>query len=138
MTRIFDALNARLVAASPGAAVTSTLVAWPNRTFAPPTSMWYRVTWMPGIPQAAAVGSTAQNRHVGVYQVDVFAPGNKGAKAANDAAKIIIAAYKRGTTLTSAGATVYCDNAYMLTGVQEDTGLYHLPVRVHYRADLDN
>jgi hypothetical protein len=139
MTRIFDALNARLIAASPGAAISATSVAWPNRSFAQPTgSVWYRVTWLPGQPRAAAVGTDAQNRHVGLYQVDVFAPGNQGAKTALDAAKIIVAAYKRGTTLTSAGATVYCDNAYMMTGVNEDTGLFHIPVRINYRADIAN
>ncbi len=137
-TEIGSALRSRLTAVSPGAAITATLVAWENRPFVPPTTgFWYRVTLLPGVPRAAAIGETAQNRHVGVFVVSVFGQSGQGDGLVAEEAERIAACYKRGTVLTANGVQVVCVRAYRKEG-QAEPDYFGVPVFVEWRADVTN
>ena len=137
-TEIGNALRSRLTAVSPGAAITATLVAWENRPFVPPTTgFWYRVTLLPGVPRAAAIGETAQNRHVGVFVVSVFGQSGQGDGLVAEEAERIAACYKRGTVLTASGVQVVCVRAYRKEG-QAKPDYFGVPVFVEWRADVAN
>lgn len=132
------ALITQLTAASPGAAVSAASVQWENRPFTPTIgTRWYRATFMPAEPSAAAVSASGANRHRGVFQVDVFDPPDLGHNAGVVEAERIVACFKRGTSLTYSGVTVVVDKAYRLPAVQEPEW-YHVPVRVFFRADVTN
>ncbi len=137
-TEIRAALIGRLVAASPGAGISSSSVAWENKDFNPASARWYRVAFLPGEPRAAAIGTDAQNRHVGIFQIDIMSPTGAGDVPAQTEAERIAACYKRGTVLTSSGVSVIIDKAYRMPGDSSDPAWYRIPVRVQWRADVDN
>lgn len=133
------ALRARLTAAAPGAALVSSLVAWENQKFTPsPGTRYYRATFLPGIPRAAAIGEAAANRHVGLFQVDIFDPIGKGDGATALEAERIAACYKRGTVLVYSGVSVIIEKAYVVRPSQDDPAWYRQIVRVEWRADVAN
>lgn len=111
-------------------------VEWPNKALVPVEGTpWYRPTVLPGIPEAAALGSDAPDRHVGVLQISGFFPKDKGDKAARDWASSVLAAFPRGSSATSGTATLLFEKSYVVPAIIEDK-YYHLPVRVEYRTDL--
>jgi hypothetical protein len=113
-------------------------VAWENRNFEQPKqAIWYRESFFPAEPVAAAIASGSANRYTGAYQVSVFAPINKGRKPAHDAADTLIAAFKRGTVLTGTGISVLCTKAYR-RAAQQEPDVYHIPVVVEWTCDLAN
>ncbi len=132
------ALLARLTASAPGCALASNIIEYPNKAIINSgLSRWYRATFLPGIPRPAAIGSAAQNRQVGVFQIDVFTKTNvKDDEAANEAERIA-QCYKRGTILTANGQTVMCKNAYRTPGGL-DGAWYMISVIVEWWADVDN
>ena len=135
---IRSALLARLVAPAPGAALPAASVAWENRAFAPGTARWYRATFLPGEPRAAAVGVDAPNRQVGVFQVDVFDPTNKGDAIAAAEAERIAGSYKRGTVLSAGGVSVLIRKAYRTRGDNTDPAWYMVSAIIEWQADVEN
>jgi hypothetical protein len=137
-TEIRQALVSRLIAVSPGAAIPAASVAWENRDYTPAVgTRWYRATFLPGQSVAAAVGVDAQNRHVGLFQIDIIDPTGSGDMVTQTEAERIIACYKRGTVLTYTGVSLICDRAYRLPANQEEDW-FVIPVIVEYRADTAN
>lgn len=113
-------------------------VEWPNKvlkTDALSDTPWYRPTVLPGIPEAAALGDDAPDRHVGVLQISGFFPKDKGDKVARDWASTVLAAFPRGSSATNGTATLRFEKSYVVPAIIEDK-YYHLPVRVEYRTDL--
>ena len=132
------ALNTRLTAAFPGAALTAAAVAWPNRPFEPVVgTRWYRASFLPGEPFAAGIGEHAANRHGGIFQVDVFEPVGAGEGAAITAAERIAAVYKRDTALTYSGVIVRIEKSWVEPAMQE-SDWFQAPVRIQWRADVAN
>jgi hypothetical protein len=136
---VYAALKARLVAASPGAALPAASVAWENKKFTPGSARWYRASFLPGQPRAAGIGEVAPNRHVGVFQVDTFDPPDKGDGPTTTEAERIAKAFARGTILTYSGVSVFIEGAYVSRiGVQPDPAWFQVPVKVFWRADVSN
>ncbi len=137
-TAVHVALLSRALAAAPGAAIPDAKIAKENVVFTPPVQdSWYRETFLPGEPTAAAIGEGSANRHVGVYALDVFWTKGNGAEAAEAEADRIIAAFPRGLALTTADGIVRITKSYRAPS-NEEPDLYHVPVRVFWRADLSN
>ena len=137
-TEIRQALISRLVDASPGAAIPAALVSWENIDFSPTVgTRWYRATFLPGIPAATVLGDGSPNRHIGVFQIDIYDPKDSGDMLTQTEAERIIACFKRSTVLVYSGVTVRCTRAYRLPGNQEDTW-YVMTVVVEYFADVTN
>jgi hypothetical protein len=111
-------------------------VEWPNKTMVPVDGTpWFRPTILPGIPEAAAIGDDAPDRHVGVLQLSGFFPKDNGDGAARAWAATVLAAFPRGGSATSGTATLRFEKSYVVPAIIEDK-FYHLPVRVEYRTDL--
>ena len=137
-TEIRQALVDRLWAASPGAAVPVTSVSWENEAFTPTVgTRWYRATFLPGMSEAAAIGTASANRHIGLFQIDVIEPKDSGDMTGQTEAERIIACYKRGTVIAYNSVNVRCERAYRLPANQEES-FYVIPVIVEYRADVSN
>jgi len=137
-TEIKAALYTRLTAVSPGAALAAASIAWENRDFVPVVgTRFYAVNFLPGNPVAAAMGDAAQNRNVGVMQITIYEPKGIGDVLAQTEAERIAACFKRGTSLTYSGVTVYIVRAYRQPAMLQDAW-FNLPVVVEYQADVDN
>jgi len=137
-TEIRAALISRLIAVSPGAAISSSSIAWENKSFTPVAgTRWYRATFLPGMAQAAAVGVDAQNRHYGLMQVDVCEPKNLGDALAGTEAERIATCYKRGTVLTYSGVSVRVERAYRGAAIPNEDW-FMVPVLIEYRSDVAN
>jgi len=139
-TEVAAALRARLVAATPGAALAASSVAWENRAFTPtPGTRWYDAHVMTGKPSSVALSSDAANRHVGVFHVNVYDPPGGGDGAATAEAERIAACFKRGTVLTYSGVTVHIVSAHIERGLpQADPAWFQVPVVIEWRADVAN
>lgn len=133
----FDAVRIALDTAMAAAFVSD--VAYENMEYEPRVGTdWKRVTFMPAEPTQATLGTAGQNRLVGIYQVSVFAEVGKGPKAAEDAAKLVIAAFKRGTSLTAvSGVITRIERAWRGVAVQEKDW-YHVPVSIRWFAYAAN
>jgi hypothetical protein len=119
----------------------SAVVAWPNTADDEPAAatLWYRPTFMPGEPWAVELMENGRNRHVGLYQIDVFSKLGEGEGVANGYADAIVAAFKRGTVLTYGTTSVVIEKAWRETGRPDpEVPYWHIPVRVRWRADLAN
>jgi len=136
---VSTALLTRLFAASPGAAVDPARTKLDNQAFAPGTARWYQTYFMPGEPTAADIGCTAPNRHVGIFQVDVYDPNGSGTKLLATEAERIAACFKRGTGLSYSGIIVMCEKSWVIKNVsQDDAAFYKQSVRVSWWADVPN
>jgi hypothetical protein len=110
--------------------------AWENTPYQPtPGTSWVRETFAPDRKVAAALGTDAYNRITGVYLVGVFSPAGAGWKAAGDIAAAVLAAYKRGATLTAGGTTVRILRSYRAAG-RSEPDWYHVPVTVEFLSDV--
>ena len=112
-------------------------VEWPNRSFDPNAAAtpWYRPTVLQGIPEAAALGSDAPDRHVGVFQVSGFFPKNLGDGSARTWASTVLTEFPRGGSSTYGTVTLLFEKSYLVPAIVEET-FYHVIVRVEYRTDL--
>ena len=110
---------------------------WENADFAPTAQNEYiRPTFLPSRTRAAAIGVDAQDRVIGVYQVDTFSPLNGGVKANGELVSLIMQAFKRGTALSYGGVTVLITKVWR-SGKTSETKWYSVPVIVEWRADVD-
>ena len=114
-------------------------VAYENAEYTPTVGTdWKRVTFLPTEPTQASLGTNGHNRLMGIYQVSVFAEVGKGPKAAEDAAELVITAFKRGTSLTAVGGvTTRIERAWRGPAIQE-SDWYHVPVSVSWFAYAAN
>lgn len=97
---------------------------------------YLRETFMPAQPHTVEIGSTAPVRALGLYQIDVFAPGGStGSYAGKQLADTVMEKFKAGTTLTSGTTQVLITKTYRLTG-RTEADWYHIPVIVEWRADI--
>ncbi|MEJ8571228.1 DUF4128 domain-containing protein [Microbaculum marinum] len=114
-------------------------IAWPNVDFDPPSeATWLRATWLPAETAPATLGEGGENRHSGLFQVDVFVPLEIGHIVPTEYAGAIARAFKRGSDFTSDGVTVrVVTPPSVLTGYKQPPW-YGVPVRIRYFADIPN
>jgi hypothetical protein len=118
--------------------VQATNVAYENAEYEPESGTGYlRETLLPAEPEQAELGTDGRNRLTGIYQISVFEEVGKGSGDAETKAETLIAAFKRGTTLTANGLTVRIDKAWRSPAIQEKDW-YHVPVSVRWFAYAAN
>lgn len=84
-----------------------TPVAWENLDYTPTDGvMFLRETLLPSSTLQTSFGNVGYDEHLGVYQIDVFAPKGGGKGAAIAKADSVADHFKRGTTLTYNSADV--------------------------------
>jgi hypothetical protein len=113
-----------------------------NKTFDKANWMaegWYELDIIPGEPYQAELGTAGRNRWVGIFQITVCVPLNSGKTMANARYEALAALFPRGSFFSGIEITSVhrCPN---LSSEQEGpaTDHYRLPVRIAYRADLEN
>lgn len=127
---ISGALSTQLNAINPKPSI-----AWENDTFTPVDDILYvRETLLPGDVTAAAVGSASQDHTIGIYQVDVFSPLNRGKAAAVAQADAIADHFKRGTILTYNGVNVRLQNVSRGTGLMDGGKYWHIPILITFEV----
>lgn len=127
-------------------ALTSTLsipaasIAWKGKPFdsANRTTRWYRPTFMPGKPDAAAIGVNSKNRFVFIFQIDIFDPNAAGEGPVSIEAARIIAAYKRGTVFTKNAQSAITIRAYRSASDDSEAKWIKASVLVEGWADVAN
>ena len=139
ISEIKTLLISRLTSTSTGASIPSASLALENRSFIPVNdARWYRATLMPAQPIDVGFGSPGDNRHMGIFQVDVFEPKNRGDKAVTAEAERIVGFYKRGTKLSSTGGVdIWVERAYCMTAHETDD-TYQVPVMIMWNCDRPN
>ena len=109
-------------------------VAWENKTYIPVTGTLYlRPTTLFGDAVQATLGSSGIDENTGIYQVDVFAPADKGKSAGLIMSDNVATRFARGTNLTYNGRTVRIVSARRRPATIAD-GWYQIPVEIVYKS----
>lgn len=136
-TKIFNALAAKLESL---AFIPEINVCWPNVNFEPPTdgTGYIRAQLFPATAEQTTLGTDGQNRHTGIFQVDVIWPENKGLSEPTEIAGAIANHFKRGTLLTTDSIALRIDQPPLVRGIIVDGGTIQIPIDVRYTVDAPN
>ena len=108
-------------------------VAWENKSYTPTMGTLYlRPTSLPGTNAQSSLGTTGQDRNIGIYQVDVMAKLGTGKKLSTAMADSIADHFKRGSILTYNGLSVRIRSASRKAGRKTGDGWYMVPVEIEY------
>lgn len=115
------------------AAANSLDVALENEDFKPAVDTLYlRATQLAGSTEPTGIDN-ASDDHIGIYQIDVITPSNRGKNDAMVQADLIADHFKRGTLLTNDGQTVRIEAVSRSNG-SRDGAWYVVSVSARYRA----
>ena len=136
-TKIFNALATKLAALTFSPALP---IAWPNVNFTPPDANtgYIRAQLFPATAEQTTLGTDGQNRHTGIFQVDVIWPENQGLTAPTEKAGAIADHFKRGTLLTTDSIALRIDQPPLVRGIIVDGGTIQIPIDVRYTVDASN
>ncbi len=128
-TTVRRALEPRLYAWA-AAQVPPLLIAWQNVDFTPPpNAAWLQATLMPA---NTVSGSLAGTEYKGVFQVNVFSPGQTGSGAAEAFAEAIAALFPAGLNVNGVRVTI---PPSVGQGANDDSSSYMVPVRIRYQLN---
>ena len=115
------------------AAANGVSVAYENIEFTPTVGTLYiRPTNLPANTLPLGISFNSALNHLGIYQIDVIAPVDKGKGAAVSMADLIVSAYPRGD-LTYNGVKVRIKSASRNTGTR-DGAYYIVSVIITYKS----
>jgi hypothetical protein len=109
-------------------------VAWPNVAFTKPVGGYLRVTHVPNIARRLFIGSTDPHQRLGLLQVDVFAPLNKGASTATEIAGKVAEHFPCDFRMISDGVTARVTKAPDVAQAMADDTHWMVPVMVRYEV----
>jgi hypothetical protein len=109
-----------------------TNVAFPNVPFIPPAnSQYFALSFLPGEPEPAGMGTEAYNRFDGIFQVDVYSPIGKGEDEVNAKYEALARLFERGKYFDNVLINkIYCPLR------ETEEGIYRAAVRVEWTACL--
>jgi hypothetical protein len=109
-------------------------VAMPNIPFIPPVNKsFFVLSFLPGEPDPAGMGTYAENRFEGLYQVDIYSPIGKGEGEVNAKYEALARLFERGKTFDEVIIQkVYCP----LRETDDKLGVYRAVVRIEWTCDL--
>jgi hypothetical protein len=107
-------------------------IAFPNTPFIPPANkQFFVLSFLPGEPNPAGMGTEAYNRFDGIFQIDVYSPVGKGEDEVNAKYEALSKLFERGRYFDKVLINkIYCP----LREPEEDT--YRATVRVEWTACL--
>ena len=110
--------------------------AWQNVPFTPVAGTAYQqVTILPARTENPTMGDGFK-REVGIFEVKLFHPQNKGSQDSVARAEVIKAGFKRGTTMSEGVVRVLIDeHPFTSQGIPSGTW-FVVPVSVPYSADI--
>lgn len=110
--------------------------AWENVPYSPSTGTpWQRVTLLPGKTENPTMGDGFR-REVGVLEVLLHYPPNKGSQEATARAEAIRAGFPRGQTFTEGSVRVLIDQHPSIGHGMNDGSWFVLPVSITYTGDI--
>lgn len=113
-------------------------VSWPNVAFTPPAEGYLRATHVPNTVNQVTLGDLGKNRHIGLFQIDVFWPQNAGDIAPMERAGAVAAHFKRGTVLTSESAVIRIIRPPSIAQALQSAPYIMIPVTIQYQVDASN
>jgi hypothetical protein len=107
-------------------------VAVPNIQFLPPASkQFFVLSFLPGEPEPAGMGTEAENRWSGLLQVDIYSPVGKGEDEVNAKYEALSKLFERGRSFDHVLINkIYCPQRETLEDV------YRAVVRINWTAYL--
>jgi hypothetical protein len=110
------------------------VVAWENVTMTPPAGVYLRAFLLRG--DTTSRDLAGDNRHrVGVFQVNIICPSNKGAGEGESIAAELDALFPMNLVLTSGSFSVTQTSPLRTRPAIVDPDRYTIPVDYQYRAD---
>jgi hypothetical protein len=109
-------------------------IAMPNIQFIPPANKsFFVLSFLPGEPNPAGMGTEAYNRFDGVFQIDVYSPVGKGEDEVNAKYEALARLFERGKCFDEVIIQkIYCP----LREPDEDLAVYRAVVRIEWTCDL--
>jgi hypothetical protein len=109
-------------------------VALPNVPFSPDSSkQFFVLSLLANEPDPAGMGTDAENRFDGVFQIDVYSPIGKGEDEMNAKYEALARLFERGKTFDEVIIQkVYCP----LRETDDKLGVYRAVVRIEWTCDL--
>lgn len=109
-------------------------IAWPNLAFTRPATGFLRVTHVPNINRRLFIGSRDPHQRLGLLQVDVFTPLNKGASTATEIAGKVAEHFACDLKMISGGVTARVTKAPDVAQAVTDDTHWLVPVTVQYEV----
>jgi hypothetical protein len=111
-----------------------TNIALPNVPFSPESNkQFFVLSFLPGEPEPAGMGTEAYNRFDGIFQVDVYSPIGKGEDEVNAKYEALSKLFERGKCFGEVIIQkVYCP----LREQDDEMGAYRAVVRIEWVCDL--
>jgi hypothetical protein len=112
-------------------------ISWPNANFTPPTNgRFLRATLLPASKVRFPIAADGMVEHIGIMQVDVFAPLNGGLSPVLATAQAVATHFKSGTFIMAAPRVE-------ITRAEVNAGLpmgerFMVPVSISYRSFAPN
>ena len=107
-------------------------VALPNVLFTPPKdNQFYVLSFLPNEPEPAGLGTNAENRWSGIFQIDIIVPLGSGNEEITDRYNSIVELFQRGKTFDR----VMITRTYRATQ-GADESFYRTVVRSEFTASL--
>jgi uncharacterized protein DUF4128 len=142
-TKVQTALGVQLLTATGMSGPTAALFIdenTPNYLTSQPSSsdkLYVRATLLPSPADVSTLGASGYVRMNGLYAIDVLGPLDKGYTATKTLADNIIAAFVRGTDLTTSdGEKVTIENSFMSPNVTQGAwrmaGFYAVQIQVRW------
>jgi len=108
-------------------------VAWANIDYTPTVGTLYvRPSLLPADTIQATLGDSGTDMNQGIYQIDVFAPANKGKNEAMVMADLIANRFKRGTDLAYNGRNIRVKSVSQAVATVNPDGYFQVPVKIIY------
>lgn len=96
---------------------------------------YQRVNLIPATPDNQSMGQTYY-QELGLLQVTLFYPMNKGANAAQARAELIKTHFKRSTSMTQSGLIVQVTKTPTISPAFFDGDRYCIAVRIYYMCNI--
>lgn len=109
-------------------------VAWPNNTFTPVVTGYLAVNHLPNGARRVFIGSAGPHHRLGLLQVSVFAPLNKGASPATEIAGKVAEHFPCDIKLRSGPVAVRVTQAPEIMAAMRNDQFWHVPVRISYEC----
>jgi hypothetical protein len=107
-------------------------VALPNVLFTPPKdNQFFVLSFLPNEPEPAGLGTNAENRWSGLFQIDIIVPLGAGMEEPNDKYNWIVQLFQRGKTFDE----IMIIRTYRAAHGAEST-FYRTIIRVEFTATL--
>lgn len=108
---------------------------YPNRSFEPPVDgLWARFSVLPTQPSTFTLGTNGYDEHLGLMQIDLYAPFNKGLSQLHDKCDEVLNYFVAGKAFAYEQQQVLIINAGKNQGFFSD--YWTVPLTINYRSYL--